>query len=95
MSNLYYIENRGCDDETLGLVYISDEDFPKFKEFIENLNKNSTYACQPTISVYKINLDDLRGATDEDKDYSRMYLGDKVYVLKDYSKLLREGEVII
>ena len=34
---LYYVKNVGCDATTYGLVRISDEDFPKFKSFIENL----------------------------------------------------------
>lgn len=57
---LYYIANRGCDATTYGLARISDEDFPKFKTFIENLNKNSYYGCMPTIEVYEISADELR-----------------------------------
>ena len=41
MDNLYYIVNMGCDDETHGLAIISDEEFPRFKQIIEDLNKNS------------------------------------------------------
>lgn len=84
MSKLYYIENYGCDDVTCGLALIPDEYFSKFKEFIENLNKNSTYGCQPTIYVYDITLDNLREATEEDSDVSRLYLGGDVFVLKDW-----------
>ena len=58
--NLYFVANAGCDATTYGLVAITDEEFPKFKMFIENLNKNSYYGCMPTISVYKINMDDLK-----------------------------------
>lgn len=94
MTNLYYVRNTGCHDETCGLVYISDEDFPKFKEFIENLNKNSTYGCQPTIDVYKISPDDIREATDEDSTYRRLYLGDKIYVIKE-SYYYEEQEKVI
>lgn len=85
MDNLYYVRNCGCDDETTGLVRISDKDFPKFKTFIENLNKNSTYGCMPTIFVYKI-VDEalIREATDEDADYKCLYLDDKVYVTTGY-----------
>lgn len=57
---LYYIANRGCDATTYGLARISDEDFPKFKTFIENLNKNSYYDCMPTIEVYEISSDELK-----------------------------------
>ena len=40
MNKLYYVRNVGCDDTTCGLVRISEEDFTKFKSFIENLNRN-------------------------------------------------------
>jgi hypothetical protein len=83
MEKLYYIENIGCDDTTHGLVRISDEDFPKFKSFVENLNKNSTYGCMPTIEVYEISEDQIRLATEEDEedcDWELLYLDDKKYV---------------
>ena len=51
---LYYINNEGCDATTYGLVRISDGDFPKFKSFIENLNKNSTYGCMPKIYIDEV-----------------------------------------
>ena len=54
MTKLYYIENEGCDATTYGLVRISDEDFPKFRSFVENLNRNSHYGCMPVISVSEI-----------------------------------------
>lgn len=50
---LYLVANEGCDDTTLGIVRIADEDFTKLKAFIENLNKNSIYDCMPRIEVYK------------------------------------------
>ena len=59
-NNLYFIENQGCDATTYGLTMVNDIDFPKFKLFIENLNKNSYYGCMPVISVYKISMDDLK-----------------------------------
>ena len=39
---LYFIRNVGCDDETVGLAILTDGEFAKFKEVVENLNKNST-----------------------------------------------------
>lgn len=79
---LYYVVNSSCDDETRGLVRISDEDFPKFKAFIENLNKNSTYGCMPTIAVYKVEMDSFRKKTDDDNVVRNwLYLDDEVYVL--------------
>ena len=87
--NLYFIENMGCDATTYGLARISDEDFPKFKSFIENLNKNSHYGCMPTIAVYKIDPSTVREFTHDpnldcwdddyvDRDYT-FYLDDKNY----------------
>ena len=80
-NNLYFVANMGCDDTTNGLIRLSDSDFPKFKAFIENLNKNSLYGCMPTISVYKIEIDQLR-EVNKDKDTDRgmwFYLDDKIY----------------
>ena len=57
---LYFIANSGCDATTYGIARISDEDFPKFKQIIENLNENSYYGCMPVISVYKIDMSQLR-----------------------------------
>lgn len=36
----------------------------------------------PTIDVYRINKDILREATDDDKHYNILHLGEKKYVLK-------------
>lgn len=57
---LYFVENQGCDATTYGLVSIDDAEFPWFKTFIENLNKNSYYDCMPVISVYRINIGDIK-----------------------------------
>ena len=82
--NLYYIRNMGCDDETCGLVNIPDEYFPIFKDFIENLNKNSTYGCMPTISVYKVDASMFREyIEDDDSDWKCLHFGDKKYAFKD------------
>ena len=83
MEELYYIMNIGCDDVTHGLAIIPKEFFNTFKEIIENLNENSQYSCMPTIEVYKINKDILREATDNDKPYNILHLGEKKYVLKE------------
>lgn len=93
IENLYYIENKGCDATTYGLVRISDEDFPKFKNFIENLNRNSTYQCMPVIRAFKIPEDAIEEVTDVDKSDpyisyllsgdDSMYLDSKVYRLND------------
>ena len=105
-NNLYFIENQGCDATTYGIVAVNDDEFPKFKSFIENLNKNSYYGCMPVISVYKINMDDLRefnynpkaDCFDDDyidKDYV-FYLDDKTYTFaKEYFSYYSELECVI
>lgn len=97
-NNLYFIENAGCDATTYGLVAINDDEFPKFKSFIENLNKNSYYGCMPVISVYKINMDNLKeinynpNANPWDDDYvsqeNVFYFDNKIYTFaEEYIKL--------
>ena len=83
MTDLYYIENVGCDDLTRGLAIIPEEHFAVFKNIITDLNKNSTCQCMPIIEVYKIDETMIREATEEDADYRILHLGDKKYVLKD------------
>lgn len=87
--NLYFIENQGCDATTYGLARINDDEFPRFKAVIENLNKNSYYGCMPVISVYKASMDNFKeinynpSAEVWDDDYidkdQVFYLDDKVY----------------
>lgn len=84
MASLYYIENNGCDDTTHGLSYMTDDQFSAFKTIVENLNKNSTYGCMPTINVYKIDKSFIRAATENDPDYRILYMNDEKYVLNDY-----------
>lgn len=104
--NLYFIENQGCDATTYGLVAVNDDEFPRFKSFIENLNKNSYYGCMPVISVYKISMDDLRefnynpDAECFDDDYvdkdNVFYLGDKTYTfVKEYFSYYSELECVV
>ena len=81
MEKLYYLENCGCDDTTHGLVRIPDEDFPKFKTFIENLNKNSTYGCMPRIHVYEIDESKIRLWNENDCDSDRLYFEDRIYAI--------------
>ena len=105
-SNLYFIENQGCDATTYGLAKVSDENFPKFKSFIENLNKNSYYGCMPVISVYKVDEDILTeidynpNAEFWDADYVEkddvFYLDGKTYAFKDkYFSYYSELECVI
>ena len=80
MTNLYYIENRSC-DETKGLAIIPDEFWDIFQTMIEDLNKNSTYGCMPKIAVYKIDENMIKEATKDDIEYDIMYLNGNKYVL--------------
>ena len=92
MSNLYYIENRGCDDTTKGLAIIPDKFWDIFEATVENLNKNSSYGCMPRIAVYKIDETMIREAIEEDIDHEVMYLNGSKYVLN--SPLLSNMRVI-
>ena len=83
MTNLYYIENVGCDD-TKGLAIIPNEFWNIFQTTIESLNNNSTYGCMPKIAVYKIDENMIREATKDDKEYDIMYLNGNKYVLNGY-----------
>ena len=83
MTNLYYIENIGCDDTTHGLARMTDEQFAVFKRVVENLNKNSTYGCMPTIAVYKISDSFIRQAADNDISEDILYIDDSKYTLLD------------
>ena len=84
MSDLYYIENIGCDDTTHGLARMTDDEFALFKNVVENLNKNSTYGCMPVINVYKIPESFIRPACNNDDTYGILYMNDEQYVLSDY-----------
>lgn len=77
--HLYFLANQGCDATTYGLARISDDEFPRFKTIIENLNKNSYYGCMPVISVYRINMNDL-----EEIQYNpKAHIFDEDYVSPD------------
>lgn len=92
MSDLYYIENIGFDDETQGLVNIPDDIIPWFKNTIENLNKNSQYGCMPVIKVYKIDETFIRPATDEDSAENILYLNAEKYVMSKEIQHYNRGE---
>lgn len=83
MADLFFIQNCGCDDETIGLARMTDEQLSFFKTTIEDLNKNSTYGCMPKIYVYRIDENMIREAEDDDPEANIMYLGDCRCVLED------------
>lgn len=94
-NTLYYIQNCGCDDTTRGLVKVPDIWFPSFKRFIEDLNKNSTYGCMPTIEVYRIPKNSIRKAKDDECEENPLYMNDTKYVLKKPIYQIKGAERII
>lgn len=78
--NLYFIANQGCDATTYGLARLSEDEFPRFKVIIENLNKNSYYRCMPTISIYKLSINDIK-----EVDYDpKVDIWEDNYIDQDY-----------
>lgn len=98
-TSLYYIQNIGWGDTTVGIAEIPDAVLPLFKSIITNLNKNSTYDRMPTIEVYKINKDMIRELSQDDFGHvwehqdCWLYQGDKIYVLKESLFDYREGKL--
>lgn len=54
---MYFIQNVGCDDETSGLVHLSEDEFKFLITIFYNLNKNSNYRCMPRIYMAKVRED--------------------------------------
>lgn len=63
----YYIENVGCDDKTELVTDLSDKELKTFIKICKELNKNSTYQCQPKIKLYKYDECDIEKY--EDREY--------------------------
>lgn len=81
MTELYYIRNVGCDDETNGLAAISEEHLDLFREIVQNLNNNSQYDCMPVIELYKIDESFIRSATENDDPCKVLHMTSGNYVL--------------
>lgn len=81
MTNLYYIENCGCDDTTHGLVELDDEEVSLLTKIFRNLNKNSTYGCMPKIHMYKIPESLIRRPKEGDCREEILYTNTGEYVL--------------
>ena len=47
----YKITNVGCDDITEGVFELTEEQHKFLETLFEELNKNSTYGCMPTIYI--------------------------------------------
>lgn len=92
MTNLYLIRNVGCDDTTLGLARMTDEELNFFKKIIDDLNKNSTYGCMPVMEVYKVDEDMLREPNDDYDDRDDIFtVDDHKYVFKVWSSRYGDG----
>lgn len=102
---LYLIANSGCDATTHGLVRFTDEEFSIFKENVENLNRNSTYGCMPTISVFLIkeeNINEINYNPSlmvwDEGYYDRsdiLFLEDRAYILdKNFNEYVDAEKVI-
>lgn len=85
-AKLYFIHNIGCDDSTIGIAYLTDEEFELFKAVIGNLNRNSSCICMPRIEVYEITEEDIEEVDQASGLVSArdiLWLGKKAYTLKD------------
>jgi hypothetical protein len=54
---MYFIQNVGCDDETSGLLHLSEDELEFLIAIFYNLNKNSEYNCMPRIYMAKVQED--------------------------------------
>lgn len=50
----YQIINSGCDDTTIGTFALTEKQYGFLRILFEELNKNSTYRCMPTIEIYPV-----------------------------------------
>lgn len=83
-NKLFLLENSGCDDETYGLVELNCDEFALLAATINNLNKGSHYACQPTISYYETKWDYFREYTEKDEwGEDKIFFKGKPYTFKE------------
>lgn len=60
----YEIRNIGCDDTTVTIIELSDDELKVIVKFAKLNNKNSEYGCQPAIDIldendeYIVNCED-------------------------------------
>lgn len=91
----YKIINIGCDDETLGVFELTEEQYKFLDKTFEELNKNSDCGCMPEIYIEP--MDKYVGMTlaeidEEQKHYNRRsrMCGVTVVILQDESDNFRE-----
>ena len=51
--NKYLITLNGCDDTTECEIELTKEQLEIFMQIAKEINKKSTYQCEPSISVYE------------------------------------------
>ena len=56
----YLIRNIGCDDSTWGICELTHNEFIFIENMFNELNKNSSYGCQPKIYIELATEDDLK-----------------------------------
>lgn len=71
MKRKYFIENRGCDDQTKLEIELNEEEFNTFCEIANKLNSKSEYRCQPKIAIFK--YEECEIEEDEDGKYIYSY----------------------
>lgn len=49
----YLIALHGCDDTTYCELELNDKELEFLIKISKEINKHSSYGCQPTISIYK------------------------------------------
>jgi hypothetical protein len=54
----YKIENCGCDDVTVGVIDLTQQEFQILNRVFEELNKNSYYNCMPKIYIERWEQED-------------------------------------
>ncbi len=68
----YLIENIGCDDTTYAILELTETEYEFLTKVFEEINKNSSYYCQPKI---KFNLEDkvelVNGDYEDEFDYRK------------------------
>lgn len=66
---LYFIKNIGCDDETCGLVELTESELSLLVLLVKifhNLNKNSQYTCMPRIHIAEVKYEMFRLLSPDD-----------------------------
>ena len=69
---VYLIENVGCDDTTDAILELTQEEFEFLNNIFEQINKNSSYSCQPKIKfIPESRVEKLDGYEDADDYYEK------------------------